>query len=82
MRFRSRSDLNRSESLDVGGNQLTSLNVPEGLTHLARFLFINNPLTNITLPPAFNYARRWPFSLSVLSNDPAADTHAGVHHAS
>jgi len=44
-------DLYRLETLNVGGNQLTSLNLPSGLTNLTGLFFVGNQLTNITLLP-------------------------------
>jgi formylglycine-generating enzyme required for sulfatase activity len=44
-------DLFHLETLNVGGNQLTSLNLPSGLTNLTGLFFVGNQLTNVTLPP-------------------------------
>jgi hypothetical protein len=45
------SDLNHLVSLNLGANQLTSLNLPAGLTNLVGLFFVGNQLTSVTLPP-------------------------------
>jgi len=57
-------DLNRLESLNLGGNQLSSLNLPAGLTSLTGLFIAGNLLTNLTLPPDMTNL----VSLSFLAN--------------
>jgi formylglycine-generating enzyme required for sulfatase activity len=71
-------------SLDLGGNQLTSLSLPPGLTSLTGLFLTGNLLTSLTLPPdmtrltALGFLAN-PLTTLVLSEPLAASTNLTVN---
>src|SRR5712672_2254358 len=77
-------DLGRLQFLNIGGNHLTSLNLPAGLTHLTGLFLVGNLLTNLTLPPDMTRLSTLsflfnPLATFVLSEALAASTNLTVN---
>ena len=77
-------DLFHLETLLLGGNQLTSINLPAGLPNLTGLFLTSNQLTNLTLPPdmtrlvALSFLDN-PLTTLVLSEPLAGSTNLAVN---